>query len=118
MLDEFVLESVSAETLDRWLKRKTNGTSTKEVSRYQDTNMQGVVYELNSFMEQRLDIGGDNKLLLYELSNIIKTGWRSKSRPVWPHLIRDNHCRLRCQDSQNTASGGHHRGTTALFKPE
>uniref|UniRef100_A0A3Q2DXT4 Phosphodiesterase 10A n=1 Tax=Cyprinodon variegatus TaxID=28743 RepID=A0A3Q2DXT4_CYPVA len=24
MLDEFVLESVSAETLDRWLKRKTN----------------------------------------------------------------------------------------------
>ncbi|PWA25870.1 hypothetical protein CCH79_00001510 [Gambusia affinis] len=51
-----------------------HGTSTKEVSRqYQDTNMQGVVYELNSFMEQRLDAGGDNKLLLYELSNIIKT---------------------------------------------
>uniref|UniRef100_A0A3B4GL56 Uncharacterized protein n=1 Tax=Pundamilia nyererei TaxID=303518 RepID=A0A3B4GL56_9CICH len=25
ILDDFVLESVSAETLDRWLKRKTNG---------------------------------------------------------------------------------------------
>lgn len=36
--------------------------------------MQGVVYELNSYMEQRLDTGGDNKLLLYELCNIIKTG--------------------------------------------
>lgn len=36
--------------------------------------MQGVVYELNSYMEQRLDAGGDNKLLLYELSDIIKTG--------------------------------------------
>ncbi|MEQ2298788.1 cAMP and cAMP-inhibited cGMP 3',5'-cyclic phosphodiesterase 10A, partial [Ameca splendens] len=84
MLDEFVLESVSAETLDRWLKRKTSSrpaddTSTKEVSRYQDTNMQGVVYELNSFMEQRLDTGGDNKLLLYELSNIIKTATKADS---------------------------------------
>lgn len=39
--------------------------------------MQGVVYELNSYMEQRLDTGGDNKLLLYELCNIIKTGTRS-----------------------------------------
>lgn len=36
--------------------------------------MQAVVYELNSYMEQRLDTGGDNKLLLYELCNIIKTG--------------------------------------------
>lgn len=36
--------------------------------------MQSVVYELNSYMEQRLDTGGDNKLLLYELCNIIKTG--------------------------------------------
>lgn len=44
------------------------------VQQYQDTNMQGVVYELNSYMEQRLDTGGDNKLLLYELCNIIKTG--------------------------------------------
>uniref|UniRef100_A0A667XL20 Phosphodiesterase n=1 Tax=Myripristis murdjan TaxID=586833 RepID=A0A667XL20_9TELE len=77
MLDDFVLESVSAETLDRWLKRKTNDTSAKEVSRYQDTNMQGVVYELNSYMEQRLDTGGDNKLLLYELCNIIKTATKA-----------------------------------------
>jgi len=38
--------------------------------------MQSVVYELNSYMEQRLDTGGDNKLLLYELCNIIKTGQR------------------------------------------
>lgn len=44
------------------------------VQQYQDSNMQGVVYELNSYMEQRLDTGGDNKLLLYELCNIIKTG--------------------------------------------
>ncbi|XP_053476441.1 cAMP and cAMP-inhibited cGMP 3',5'-cyclic phosphodiesterase 10A isoform X2 [Ictalurus furcatus] len=82
MLDEFVLESVSAETVDRWLKRKSSGPptdepSTKEVSRYQDTNMQGVVYELNSYMEQRLDTGGDNKLLLYELCNIIKTATKA-----------------------------------------
>lgn len=41
-------------------------------SKYQDTNMQGVVYELNSYIEQRLDTGGDNQLLLYELSSIIK----------------------------------------------
>lgn len=40
--------------------------------------MQGVVYELNSYMEQRLDTGGDNKLLLYELCNIIKTGKGSR----------------------------------------
>ncbi|KAG7230118.1 hypothetical protein INR49_009838 [Caranx melampygus] len=53
MLDDFVLES------------------------YQDTNMQGVVYELNSYMEQRLDTGGDNKLLLYELCNIIKTATKA-----------------------------------------
>ncbi|XP_034040194.1 cAMP and cAMP-inhibited cGMP 3',5'-cyclic phosphodiesterase 10A isoform X6 [Thalassophryne amazonica] len=83
MLDDFVLESVSAETLDRWLKKKTTSrpaddTSAKEVSRqYQDTNMQGVVYELNSYMEQRLDTGGDNKLLLYELCNIINTATKA-----------------------------------------
>ncbi|XP_013124483.1 cAMP and cAMP-inhibited cGMP 3',5'-cyclic phosphodiesterase 10A isoform X3 [Oreochromis niloticus] len=83
ILDDFVLESVSAETLDRWLKRKTSSrpaddTSSKEVSRqYQDTNMQGVVYELNSYIEQRLDTGGDNKLLLYELCNIIKTATKA-----------------------------------------
>ncbi|XP_072292572.1 cAMP and cAMP-inhibited cGMP 3',5'-cyclic phosphodiesterase 10A isoform X4 [Eucyclogobius newberryi] len=82
MLDDFVLESVSAETLERWVKRKssckpTDATSSKEVSRYQDTNMQGVVYELNSYMEQRLDTGGDNKLLLYELCDIIKTATKA-----------------------------------------
>lgn len=42
--------------------------------KYQDTNMQGVVYELNSYIEQRLDAGGDNQLLLYELSSVIKIG--------------------------------------------
>ncbi|XP_041254098.1 cAMP and cAMP-inhibited cGMP 3',5'-cyclic phosphodiesterase 10A [Onychostruthus taczanowskii] len=76
VLDEFVSESVSAETVEKWLKRKNNRqedeTAPKEVSRYQDTNMQGVVYELNSYIEQRLDTGGDNQLLLYELSSIIK----------------------------------------------
>ncbi|KAF7220090.1 transcript variant X2 [Nothobranchius furzeri] len=85
MLDEFVLESVSAETLDRWLKKKTSsrasGTTfnTHTHTHYQDTNMQGVVYELNSYMEQRLDTGGDNKFLLYELSNIIKTATKADS---------------------------------------
>uniref|UniRef100_G1LNQ7 Phosphodiesterase n=1 Tax=Ailuropoda melanoleuca TaxID=9646 RepID=G1LNQ7_AILME len=76
VLDEFVSESVSAETVEKWLKRKNNKpedeSAPKEVSRYQDTNMQGVVYELNSYIEQRLDTGGDNQLLLYELSSIIK----------------------------------------------
>ncbi|XP_043925516.1 cAMP and cAMP-inhibited cGMP 3',5'-cyclic phosphodiesterase 10A isoform X2 [Protopterus annectens] len=81
VLDEFVLESVSIETVEKWLKKKNNrqeGESTpKEVSRYQDPNIQGVVYELNSYMEQRLDTGGDNKLLLYELGNIIKTATKA-----------------------------------------
>ncbi|XP_073075973.1 cAMP and cAMP-inhibited cGMP 3',5'-cyclic phosphodiesterase 10A isoform X2 [Manis javanica] len=76
VLDEFVFESVSAETVEKWLKKKNNKpedeSAPKEVSRYQDTNMQGVVYELNSYIEQRLDTGGDNQLLLYELSSIIK----------------------------------------------
>uniref|UniRef100_A0A8C2R1N3 Uncharacterized protein n=1 Tax=Capra hircus TaxID=9925 RepID=A0A8C2R1N3_CAPHI len=78
VLDEFVSESVSAETVEKWLKRKNkkseDESAPKEVSRYQDTNMQGVVYELNSYIEQRLDTGGDNQLLLYELSSIIKIG--------------------------------------------
>nr|XP_015218464.1 PREDICTED: cAMP and cAMP-inhibited cGMP 3',5'-cyclic phosphodiesterase 10A isoform X4 [Lepisosteus oculatus] len=82
VLDEFVSESVSTETVDKWLKRKNSrqedDSTVKEVSRqYQDTNMQGVVYELNSYMEQRLDTGGDNKLLLYELCNIIKTATKA-----------------------------------------
>ncbi|KAM6126673.1 cAMP and cAMP-inhibited cGMP 3',5'-cyclic phosphodiesterase 10A [Pterocles gutturalis] len=76
VLDEFVSESVSAETVEKWLQRKNSRQkderAPKEVSRYQDTNMQGVVYELNSYIEQRLDTGGDNQLLLYELSSIIK----------------------------------------------
>uniref|UniRef100_A0A8C9UZH7 Phosphodiesterase n=1 Tax=Scleropages formosus TaxID=113540 RepID=A0A8C9UZH7_SCLFO len=82
MLDEFVSESVSVETVDRWLKRKNSsrmGGTEDEGVRYQDANMQGVVYELNSYMEQRLDTGGDNKLLLYELCNIIKTATKADS---------------------------------------
>uniref|UniRef100_A0A2K5QT08 Phosphodiesterase n=1 Tax=Cebus imitator TaxID=2715852 RepID=A0A2K5QT08_CEBIM len=47
------------------------------ISRYQDTNMQAVVYELNSYIEQRLDTGGNNQLLLYELSNIIKVATKA-----------------------------------------
>ncbi|EPY80539.1 cAMP and cAMP-inhibited cGMP 3,5-cyclic phosphodiesterase 10A, partial [Camelus ferus] len=39
--------------------------------------MQGVVYELNSYIEQRLDTGGDNQLLLYELSSIIKVATKA-----------------------------------------
>ncbi|XP_036981988.2 cAMP and cAMP-inhibited cGMP 3',5'-cyclic phosphodiesterase 10A isoform X1 [Artibeus jamaicensis] len=81
VLDEFVSESVSAETVEKWLKRKNNKledeTAPKEVSRYQDTNMQGVVYELNSYIEQRLDTGGDNQLLLYELSSVIKSATKA-----------------------------------------
>ncbi|XP_066228907.1 cAMP and cAMP-inhibited cGMP 3',5'-cyclic phosphodiesterase 10A isoform X2 [Saccopteryx leptura] len=81
MLDEFVSESVSAETVERWLKRKNkraeDETAPKEVSRYQDTNMQGVVYELNSYIEQRLDTGGDNQLLLYELSRVVQVATKA-----------------------------------------
>uniref|UniRef100_A0A8C9WF92 Phosphodiesterase n=1 Tax=Scleropages formosus TaxID=113540 RepID=A0A8C9WF92_SCLFO len=86
MLDEFVSESVSVETVDRWLKRKNIAclpslplSPPACVQQYQDANMQGVVYELNSYMEQRLDTGGDNKLLLYELCNIIKTATKADS---------------------------------------
>uniref|UniRef100_A0A8C6WZG1 Phosphodiesterase n=1 Tax=Neogobius melanostomus TaxID=47308 RepID=A0A8C6WZG1_9GOBI len=80
MLDDFVLESVSTETLERWVKRKTSFVMLLRVScvqQYQDTNMQGVVYELNSYMEQRLGTGGDSKLLLYELCSIIKTATKA-----------------------------------------
>ncbi|XP_040206571.1 cAMP and cAMP-inhibited cGMP 3',5'-cyclic phosphodiesterase 10A isoform X3 [Rana temporaria] len=76
LLDEFVSESVASETVEKWMKKKNKNedlTPTEVSRQYQDTNMQGVVYELNSYMEQRLDAGGDNKLLLYELSDIIKT---------------------------------------------
>ncbi|XP_073527528.1 cAMP and cAMP-inhibited cGMP 3',5'-cyclic phosphodiesterase 10A isoform X2 [Phyllobates terribilis] len=79
LLDEFVSESVASETVEKWMKKKNlnEDVTPIEVSRYQDTNMQGVVYELNSYMEQRLDAGGDNKLLLYELSDIIKTATKA-----------------------------------------
>ncbi|XP_063089153.1 cAMP and cAMP-inhibited cGMP 3',5'-cyclic phosphodiesterase 10A isoform X2 [Cavia porcellus] len=81
VLDEFVSESVSTETVEKWLRRKNDkfgdDSTPKEVSRYQDTNMQGVVYELNSYIEQRLDTGGDNQLLLYELSSIIKVATKA-----------------------------------------
>ncbi|XP_044148013.1 cAMP and cAMP-inhibited cGMP 3',5'-cyclic phosphodiesterase 10A isoform X2 [Bufo gargarizans] len=79
LLDEFVSESVASETVEKWMKKKNlyEEMTHTEVSRYQDTNMQGVVYELNSYMEQRLDAGGDNKLLLYELSDIIKTATKA-----------------------------------------
>uniref|UniRef100_A0A667G1F2 Phosphodiesterase n=1 Tax=Lynx canadensis TaxID=61383 RepID=A0A667G1F2_LYNCA len=58
VLDEFVSESVSAETVEKWLKRKNNKPEGK-ISFGSNTNMQG-----------RLDTGGDNQLLLYELSII------------------------------------------------
>lgn len=37
-------------------------------------------------------------------------GWPSKPHPLRPHRIWDDHCRSCCQDSQNTASRGHHGG--------
>ncbi|KAB0360526.1 hypothetical protein FD754_004682 [Muntiacus muntjak] len=65
-------------TVERYLKYRSPGlyrlaeSHPSHLLTYQDTNMQGVVYELNSYIEQRLDTGGDNQLLLYELSSIIK----------------------------------------------
>lgn len=56
--------------------------------KYQDTNMQGVVYELNSYIEQRLDTGGDNQLLLYELSSIIRTGETALGRRTAGHCLQ------------------------------
>lgn len=40
MLDEFVLESVSAETLDRWLKRKTSSRPAGTTVPHTDQHMQ------------------------------------------------------------------------------
>uniref|UniRef100_A0A4W3HD78 Phosphodiesterase n=1 Tax=Callorhinchus milii TaxID=7868 RepID=A0A4W3HD78_CALMI len=81
VLDEFVSDSVNIETVEKWLKRKSSRLEGKfiapELEEYQDSNMQAVVYELNTYMEQRLDTGGDNKLLLYELCNIIKTATKA-----------------------------------------
>ncbi|XP_072437118.1 cAMP and cAMP-inhibited cGMP 3',5'-cyclic phosphodiesterase 10A isoform X2 [Chiloscyllium punctatum] len=98
VLDEYVAESVPTETLERWLMKKQSkqdgetfqllAASTSDVqaadlsgdkanfqniNRYLDSNMQAVVYELNSSVEQRLDRGSDNRLLIFELCNIIKT---------------------------------------------
>lgn len=70
------------------------------VQQYQDTNMQGVVYELNSYMEQRLDTGGDNKLLLYELCNIIKTG----QAPLATHTNTCTHAHTHTSSSPIAAS--------------
>ncbi|XP_028579692.1 cAMP and cAMP-inhibited cGMP 3',5'-cyclic phosphodiesterase 10A isoform X3 [Podarcis muralis] len=76
VLDEFVSESVSAETVEKWLRRKHNTeedvSTPKHISRYQNPDIQAVVYDLNGFIEQRMDIGGHNQLLLYELSSIIQ----------------------------------------------
>ncbi|XP_062832412.1 cAMP and cAMP-inhibited cGMP 3',5'-cyclic phosphodiesterase 10A isoform X2 [Anolis carolinensis] len=76
VLDEFVSESVSSETVEKWLRRKNHidedVSTPKHVNRYQNSDMQGVVYELNSYIEQRLDIGVNNQLLLYELSGVIR----------------------------------------------
>lgn len=49
--------------------------------------MQGVVYELNSYIEQRLDTGGDNQLLLYELSSIIKIGKKENRTSLSSYLL-------------------------------
>uniref|UniRef100_A0A670YU06 Phosphodiesterase n=1 Tax=Pseudonaja textilis TaxID=8673 RepID=A0A670YU06_PSETE len=54
VLDEFVLESVGAETVEKWLQRKQN----KE-------------------QEKRTDIAGNSQLLLYELSTIIQTATKA-----------------------------------------
>ncbi|XP_039204857.1 cAMP and cAMP-inhibited cGMP 3',5'-cyclic phosphodiesterase 10A isoform X5 [Crotalus tigris] len=76
VLDEFVLESVGAETVEKWLQRKQNkeeeDSAPKHVSRYQNSDMEGMVYDLNSHLEKRMDIAGNNQLLLYELSTIIQ----------------------------------------------
>uniref|UniRef100_A0A8C0L4W0 Phosphodiesterase 10A n=1 Tax=Canis lupus dingo TaxID=286419 RepID=A0A8C0L4W0_CANLU len=122
VLDEFVSESVSTETVEKWLKRKNNKpedeSAPKEVSRYQDTNMQGVVYELNSYIEQRLDTGGDNQLLLYELSSIIKiesvrvhSTWNQRRKApahsCWAYCPGHHHLCLCGQVQKNIASGRH-----------
>ncbi|XP_058023984.1 cAMP and cAMP-inhibited cGMP 3',5'-cyclic phosphodiesterase 10A isoform X2 [Ahaetulla prasina] len=76
VLDEFVLESVGAETVEKWLQRKQNKeqdvSGPKHVSRYQNSDMEGMVYDLNSHLEKRTDTVGNSQLLLYELSTIIQ----------------------------------------------
>ncbi|XP_067900946.1 cAMP and cAMP-inhibited cGMP 3',5'-cyclic phosphodiesterase 10A [Heterodontus francisci] len=97
VLDEFVADNVNVETVERWLMRKHGRQDSemfqllastsdvlaadrsgdkvipREINRYLDTNMQAVVYELNTHIEQQPDLGTNNKLLLFELSKIIKT---------------------------------------------
>ncbi|XP_078413729.1 cAMP and cAMP-inhibited cGMP 3',5'-cyclic phosphodiesterase 10A [Cetorhinus maximus] len=77
VLDEFVAENVNIETVERWLLKKQSRRDGKanfqNINRYLNSNMQAVVYELNSHVEQRLDPGSDNRLLLFELCNIIRT---------------------------------------------
>ncbi|XP_059504477.1 cAMP and cAMP-inhibited cGMP 3',5'-cyclic phosphodiesterase 10A isoform X3 [Stegostoma tigrinum] len=77
VLDEYVAENVTTETVERWLMKKQSKQDDKanfqNINRYLDSNMQAVVYELNSSVEQRLDRGSDNRLLIFELCNIIKT---------------------------------------------
>ncbi|XP_025023942.1 cAMP and cAMP-inhibited cGMP 3',5'-cyclic phosphodiesterase 10A-like, partial [Python bivittatus] len=81
VLDEFVSESISAETVEKWLKRKHNieedDSTPKHVTRYQNSDMQGMVHELNSHIEKRMDIGGNTQLLLYELSAIIRVATKA-----------------------------------------
>lgn len=43
-------------------------------------------------------------------------GWPSVPHPLRSHRIWDNHCRSRCQDSQNATSGRHCRGKTKITK--
>uniref|UniRef100_A0A8C4Q4Y3 Phosphodiesterase n=2 Tax=Eptatretus burgeri TaxID=7764 RepID=A0A8C4Q4Y3_EPTBU len=80
-MDEYVQESISTDMLERWiLKKKHRGEDASSVNallegtRYQNRNMQEVVYELNMQIEQRLDAGGDHKFLLFELCSIIQAG--------------------------------------------
>uniref|UniRef100_A0A452IFR9 Phosphodiesterase 10A n=1 Tax=Gopherus agassizii TaxID=38772 RepID=A0A452IFR9_9SAUR len=121
VLDEFVSESVSAETVEKWLKRKNNRqedeSTPKEVSRYQDTNMQGVVYELNSYIEQRLDTGGDNQLLLYELSSIIKIGRTTTAHSCRAHCTWHHNICICSQIQKNFVSRRYSGGKLlSLFK--
>nr|XP_046210900.1 cAMP and cAMP-inhibited cGMP 3',5'-cyclic phosphodiesterase 10A-like [Oncorhynchus gorbuscha] len=51
----------------------SSSSSAKEGSRYQDSNMQKLVHDLTSCLEQRLD----TKLLLYDLCTIIKTATKA-----------------------------------------
>ncbi|XP_078261890.1 cAMP and cAMP-inhibited cGMP 3',5'-cyclic phosphodiesterase 10A isoform X3 [Rhinoraja longicauda] len=104
VLEEFVAEHVDAETIEKWLIKKhnrqegdvllklasptpeTQGTElsgddslAKEGGRYLDSNMQSVVADLNSQLETYEDLDVDNKIVLFEMSNIIKTATNADS---------------------------------------